>query len=99
MAAVKHQELLDARIAADESARQEHRRNYIKEVSSQIASKDELQRRAREEFFKEGEAIAREQAEQLERLESIRRRKLAELRALGVPDIFTTELQKLRFDD
>lgn len=77
----------------------ETRKHYIEEVSAQITDKAELRKKVREEFFQEGEKIAVQQRVELERLESIRERKLAELKSLGVPEIFMTELKKLRFTD
>ncbi|KAI9026870.1 tumor suppressor, Mitostatin-domain-containing protein [Hyaloraphidium curvatum] len=96
-AAVRHQEQLDAKVKEEEARAEELRKRYIAEVSGQIDAKEKLRERERVEFFREGDIIAEQQRQQIARLQSIRDRKLAELKSLGVPDIFMTELQKLTF--
>jgi len=79
-----------------EQDRQKHEANkrYAVQVQSQISEKEAQSRRARDEFFLEGVRQDKERKDREAHLLLVKERKLEEMRRLGVPEVYTTEIKR-----
>ncbi|KAJ3338966.1 Cilia- and flagella-associated protein 45 [Gonapodya sp. JEL0774] len=91
---LKRQKEDEEKSQAELQRKQAANRQYSVEVQAQISQREHLKKKAREDFFKEGERLAREREEKRKKLEAIKERKLSELKGLGVPMKYYKEVER-----
>ncbi|KXS18857.1 hypothetical protein M427DRAFT_109228 [Gonapodya prolifera JEL478] len=91
---LKRQKELEEKSQAEQQRKQAANRRYSLEVQAQIREREHLKKKARDDFFKEGERLATEREEKRKKLEAIKERKLAELKGLGVPMKYYKEVER-----
>ncbi|KAJ3417111.1 Cilia- and flagella-associated protein 45 [Chytridiales sp. JEL 0842] len=88
------QKEVEEKLKIEEAKKAEKNKIYSMEVQAQIREKEQLRRKARDEFFLEGVKQAQERAEKHSKIEQIKDRKLQELRMIGVPEKYCKEIQR-----
>jgi len=84
----------EMKLAEQDRIKHQSNQQYALQVQSQIAEKEAKTKRNREEFFLEGARQDKERQEREAHLVMIKERKLEEMRNLGIPDIYTTEIKR-----
>lgn len=91
---LNRQKEIEAKLKHEELSKREKNTKYFYEIKAQIAEKEALRRKEREEFFVEGLKLNEKQLEAKKRLEGIKERKLSELRTVGVPEKYCKEIER-----
>ncbi|KND02810.1 uncharacterized protein SPPG_01891 [Spizellomyces punctatus DAOM BR117] len=91
---LQRQKETEEKMKREEWERNERNRQYARQVQAQIAEKEALRRKQREEFFMEGVRLAKERAEKVNKIEHIKERKLQELVSVGVPEKYCKEVER-----
>ena len=73
---------------------QQRRSQYADQVRQQIKQKEKERVRARQDFFEEGIKLDQEAKERRQKLDEIKKRKLAELKGVGVPSKYCNEVAR-----
>ncbi|RKO95836.1 hypothetical protein CAUPRSCDRAFT_12465 [Caulochytrium protostelioides] len=84
----------EARVAALSAQQKQASQASAAELKKQIELKAAERMREREAFFMEGVLHAAEQAEQQRKINAIRDAKLRQLKELGIPDHYCTEIER-----
>ncbi|KAJ3227634.1 Cilia- and flagella-associated protein 45 [Clydaea vesicula] len=95
---IEKQKKVEEKIKEEERIKAEKNKIYAKEVKAQIAEKEANKRKEREEFFMEGIRLAKERKEKLLKIEQTKQRKIQELKSLGVPQKYCSEIEKKSHD-
>jgi hypothetical protein len=91
---LKRQKELEEKMKRDAVERIEKNRQYSKEVKAQIQEREGSKKKEREDFFNEGARLEAERLDKRKKINSIRERKLTELRSLGIPEKYCKEVER-----
>ncbi|KAJ3031539.1 UNVERIFIED_CONTAM: Cilia- and flagella-associated protein 45 [Siphonaria sp. JEL0065] len=91
---LRRQKETEERIKAEEVMKHEKNRLYSTEVQAQIREKEALRKKQREEFFMEGVRLASERLDKKNKIDTIKDRKIQELRSIGVPQKYCKEIER-----
>lgn len=91
------QKELELKIKADDQKKHDRNRLYAVDVKAQITEKEVARRNARDEFFLDGVRSSRERQEKKTKINTIKQRKIAELRDMGVASKYCDEVQRQSF--
>ncbi len=71
-------------------------KKYKEELLAQIQANEELRKKSRQDYLEEGARLRAAQEAELARLAEIKAKKLADLKAAGVPSKYQTELERMK---
>ncbi|KAI8928622.1 tumor suppressor, Mitostatin-domain-containing protein [Entophlyctis helioformis] len=91
---LERQKEVEAKLKREEEARGHKNKLYAMEVKAQIKEKEEIRRKSRDEFFLEGIRLAHERLDKKTKIDQIKSRKLSELRGMGVPEKYCSEIER-----
>ncbi|KAJ3276655.1 Cilia- and flagella-associated protein 45 [Terramyces sp. JEL0728] len=94
VASLRQQKDIEARIKQEEEIRAQKNRAYALEVKAQIREKELAKQKSRDEFFLEGVRLGQERAEKKHKIDAIKNRKIEELRNMGVPEKYCSEIER-----
>eukprot|EP00842_Homolaphlyctis_polyrhiza_P004369 jgi/Hompol1/4933/HPOL_004045-RA len=91
---LQRQQEVEERLKKEDELRALKNKLYAQEVKTQIKEKEESRRKSREDFFLEGIRLAHERTEKKKKIDAIKDRKIQELRAMGVPERYCSEIER-----
>ncbi|KAL2918300.1 hypothetical protein HK105_202227 [Polyrhizophydium stewartii] len=91
---LQRQKEVEEKLKREEEMRALKNKLYAQEVKAQIKGKEECRRKGREDFFLEGIRLAHERKEKKDKIDQIKNRKIQELRAMGVPEKYCSEIER-----
>lgn len=95
---IEKQKREDERCKTIDVERAENNRKYANDIKEQIKEKRVNREKEREDFFREGVRLAQERTEKKHKIDSVKGRKIDELRSVGVPSKYCTEVEKKAYN-
>lgn len=91
---LQRQREIEASIQSEERNKHQRNNQYCGEILRQIKEKEDAQRRAKAQFFAEGERIESERMDQKRRVDALRERKIIEAIQEGVPESLCNDIRR-----
>ncbi|KAL7748342.1 hypothetical protein RI367_006303 [Sorochytrium milnesiophthora] len=91
---IERQRTVEAKIQAEQRQHHEERKKYNRDVQKQISEREMSRKKEREDFFGEGVRLSQERMDKRNKINTIKERKLAQLRDLGVPEKYWKEVER-----
>ncbi|KAH6566542.1 hypothetical protein BASA62_006638 [Batrachochytrium salamandrivorans] len=91
---LQRQKETEEKLLREEQMRAQKNMIYAQDVKAQIKEKELSRRKTREDFFLEGIRLAHERSEKKFKIDQIKSRKIQELRGMGVPEKYCSEIER-----
>jgi len=91
---LRAQQELVLRQQQEEEQQRRKRGQFSDEIRAQIREKEQVKIQERSKFFEEGVKLSEEAKQRQLKLEEVKRKKLAELRAAGIHEKYLSEIER-----